>query len=117
MKLHELDALIKAVCPIDGLDSAGRIMFADAATAPQRAAAQAVFDTHWPINGVSEEETADAAAAAVAKADGVVQYLCSHTPAECEAYVQANVTDLASARQMLKKFAVALCVLAKQNLR
>ena len=60
---------------------------------------------------------ADEAAASVAKADSVVQYLRDHTPAECEAYVQSNVTDLASARQLLKKFAVALCVLAKQNLR
>ena len=49
----------------------------------------------------------------VARAEPVIQYLRTHTPDECEAYVQANVTDLATARQMLRKFAVALCVLAR----
>jgi len=63
------------------------------------------------------EQVADATAKAEAKADNVVQYLRDHTPAECEAYVQANVTDLASARALMKKFAVVLCVLAKQTLR
>jgi hypothetical protein len=63
-------------------------------------------------------QAADAAdAKAAAKADNVIQYLRDHTPAECEAYVQANVTDLASARALMKKFAVALCVLSKQSLR
>ena len=51
----------------------------------------------------------------VAKGDDVINYLRNHTPAECEAYVQADVTDLASAKALLKKFAVALCVLSKQN--
>ena len=79
---------------------------ADALTAPtpeQSAAAQ--------------QAAAAQAAKEEAKADNVVQYLRDHTPAECEAYVQANVTDLASARDLLKKFAVVLCVLAKQTLR
>lgn len=60
---------------------------------------------------------ADAQAKAEAKADGIVQFLRDHTPAECEAYVQTNVTDLASARALMKKFAVVLCVLSKQSLR
>jgi hypothetical protein len=63
------------------------------------------------------QAAADAAAKAEAKADAVIQYLRDHTPAECEAYVQAQVTDLASARALMKKFAVALCVLSKQSLR
>lgn len=62
-------------------------------------------------------EEAASAAKAYAGADAVVQYLRDHTPAECEAYVMANVTDLPSARALLAKFAVALCVLTKQNLR
>ena len=41
---------------------------------------------------------ADAQARGAAKADGVVQFLRDHTPAECEDYVQTNVTDLATAR-------------------
>jgi len=60
---------------------------------------------------------ADAAAHEEAKADSVIQYLRDHTPAECEAYVQNNVTDLVSARAVMKKFAVVLSVLAKQALR
>ncbi len=117
MKLHELDALIRVVCPIDGLDSIGNIRFSSTATAPQIAAGQAVFDANWPINGVSDAETAAAAAHTEAKADNVVQYLRDHTTAECEAYVQTNVTDLASAKALMKKFAIVLCVLAKQSLR
>lgn len=52
-----------------------------------------------------------------AKTDLVVRYLRDHTPAECVSYVQTNVTDLASAKDLLKKYAVILCVLAKQNFR
>jgi hypothetical protein len=47
----------------------------------------------------------------------VIQYLVSHTPAECVAKVNSDVTDLASAKIMLGHFAVALCVLAKDKLR
>lgn len=51
------------------------------------------------------------------KADAVTQYLVNHTAAECATYVQTNVTDLASARTMLMKFAMVLSVLARQTLR
>lgn len=64
-----------------------------------------------------QQQIADAEAKAEAKADTVIQYLRDHTPAECEAYVQAKVTDLDSAKQLMKKFAVVLCVLTKQSLR
>lgn len=59
----------------------------------------------------------DAQAKAYAKAAPVIQYLATHTPAECEAYVAANVTDLASAKNLLGKFAIALCVLARREFR
>lgn len=68
------------------------------------------------LAAIAQAQT-DTAAIVAVKADTVIQYLRDHTPAECEAYVQAQVTDLASARQLMKKFAVALCVLAKGNLR
>lgn len=84
---------------------------------PEEAAAALARTAAEATNPVRLQQQADAIAHAEAKADTVVQYLRDHTPAECESYVQINVTDLASARQMLKKFAVALCVLAKQNLR
>lgn len=60
---------------------------------------------------------ADAQAKASAQADNVIQYLINHTPAECDSYVQTNVTDLASAKAFLRKVAIALCVLAKMELR
>lgn len=50
-----------------------------------------------------------------ARADNVINYLRTHTPQECETYVQKNVTDLASAKALLKKFAIALCVISKQT--
>ena len=62
------------------------------------------------------QREADLAAKETVTTDAVIQYLRNHTPAECEAYVQAQVTDLASARQLLKKFAIILCVLAKESL-
>ena len=60
---------------------------------------------------------ADAVAHQEAKADSVIQYLRDHTSSECEVYVQDNVTDLASARALMKKFAVVLSVFAKHSFR
>lgn len=60
---------------------------------------------------------ADAQARADARADNIVQYLRDHTPAECEQYVQDNVTDLASAKAFLRKVAIVLCALSKGSLR
>lgn len=48
MKLHELDELIKAVCPISGINSDGVIWFLPEATPAQKAAAQALMDEHLP---------------------------------------------------------------------
>lgn len=59
----------------------------------------------------------DDAAKNTAIINPVIQYLVSHTPAECIAKVNSDVTDLASAKAMLGHFAVALCVLAKDKLR
>lgn len=74
------------------------------APTPEQAASQA-------------QAVADANEKASAKADSVVTYLINHTPAECAAYVQANVTNLATARDLMAKLAMALCVLSKQGLR
>lgn len=48
MKLHELDTLIKTVCPIDGLNSNGEIAFTEEATDEQRQVAQALVTEHLP---------------------------------------------------------------------
>lgn len=45
-----------------------------------------------------------------AKAIAVIQYLATHTPAECEAYIKASVTNLSTAVDILSKFSIALCI-------
>jgi len=57
------------------------------------------------------QRVADAEAKAEAKFDTVVKYLRDHTPTECVQYVESNVDDLASAKALMKKFAIVLCVL------
>ncbi len=49
-------------------------------------------------------------------ADPVVQYLRTHTPAEAAAYVTNNVSDLASARNVLSKLAMICAYLARERL-
>ncbi len=61
---------------------------------------------------LAEKQQADAT-----KADAVIQYLVTHTPQECAAYVGQNVTNLATAVTMLQKFAMALCVLSKERFK
>lgn len=63
------------------------------------------------------EQIAAAEALAEAKADAAIQYLITHTPAECYAYVQTNVTNLATAVSFLGKIAMVLSVIAKERLR
>ncbi|MES2909841.1 MAG: hypothetical protein V4718_00545 [Pseudomonadota bacterium] len=44
MNIAKLHVLVQAVCPITGIDSEGRISFADDATTVQQTAAQSVVD-------------------------------------------------------------------------
>jgi uncharacterized pyridoxal phosphate-containing UPF0001 family protein len=46
MNLGQLDQLIKAVAPIDGINTNGVIWFKPEATDEQKAAAQALMDEH-----------------------------------------------------------------------
>lgn len=75
---------------------------------PAEAAAKAAFDA---------QQAQDSDARAATKAEAVIQYLVNHTPAECDAYVKANVTNLATAVTLLGKMAMALSVLARAELR
>mgnify|MGYP003418809020 FL=1 len=75
---------------------------------PSEAAAKAAMEA---------QHADDEQAMHLAKADSVIQYLVTHTPAESDAYIRANVTNLATAVNMLAKFAVALCVLSKREFR
>lgn len=43
MKLHELDALIQAICPIHGVNSSGVISFKDEATEEQKLAGNSLY--------------------------------------------------------------------------
>lgn len=63
------------------------------------------------------QQADDAAAKQSSKSEAVIQYLVTHTPAECDAYVHANVTNLATAVNLLGKMAMALSVLARAQLR
>ena len=81
-------------------------------------------DGHPDLSVESPEELAQKAAHEAleqarteAKADTVVQYLATHTPAECGRYVQDNVVDLPSAKAFLKSVAMVLSVLARKELR
>lgn len=48
MLIEQLDAMIRAVCPIDGVNSKGVIFFKPEATDEQKAAAQEVMAQHLP---------------------------------------------------------------------
>jgi hypothetical protein len=75
-----------------------------------------VFSPYVP----TPEEVAAADAAAknkadkeAAQADAVVKFLAAKSPAEVYAKVQSDVTDLASAKVLIGKLAVAVSVLAR----
>jgi len=50
------------------------------------------------------------------KADAAVQALRTRTPAQCDAWLDQNVTDLASARAVLKILARILALLARERI-
>jgi hypothetical protein len=60
--------------------------------------------------GRAEIETAKI----TAKADAFVQTFIAMTPAQVSTYVDVNVTDLASARLLLKRLSIMMLFLAKQ---
>jgi hypothetical protein len=51
--LEDLHTALSKVCPIDGVDGAGLIAFADGASEAQKAAAQAIV-TGWDFNAPSQ---------------------------------------------------------------
>ena len=59
------------------------------------------------------EIEAENAARAELKQDAFVQQFIAMTPADVRSYVDANVTDLASAKALLRRMAVMLLLLAK----
>jgi hypothetical protein len=62
-------------------------------------------------------DESDAAIRSSVKADAFVQQFMAMTPAQVATYVDAQVTDLASARLMLKRMALMLLLLARHEYR
>lgn len=52
---------------------------------------------------------------AATKADTVLQALGSKTPAQIDAYIDAQVTDLASARKVLKMLCKVVSILVRNG--
>lgn len=63
------------------------------------------------------QAAADQAARQAAKADALITFLIEKTPAEVAARINSDITDLASAKSVIVKLAIAVSVLAKQGLR
>lgn len=61
------------------------------------------------------ELTARAAMRGDLRADATLQFLRAHTPAEVAAWVNSNVTDLASAKMVLSKLAMICAYLARER--
>lgn len=49
------------------------------------------------------------------KGDNFIQQLRTMTPADVDAYIQNNVTDLASAKVVLRKLAYVIAILAREQ--
>jgi hypothetical protein len=62
------------------------------------------------------EVTARAAIRDALRADNVVAYLRTHTPAEVAAYASTNISDLASAKTVIGKLAMICAYLARERL-
>lgn len=78
-------------------------------TSEEEAAAQA--ERNSPTTVLRAAETADAESV---KSDATINYLRTHTPAECYTKVQNDVSNLAEAKQMMGRFAMALSILTRR---
>lgn len=77
----------------------------------------------WPVESKSQAEIDEIdrlaqldAEQAQVKADAAIQAFVAKTPAQIEAYIDATVVDLASARTVLKQMGKMLLILAKRSL-
>lgn len=83
-----------------------------------------VWTQAWNVVPASAEEIAarrakatDEAAKAAVKADGFVGNFIAMTPAQVETYVQNNVTNLATAKDVIAKMGVMLLLLARREFK
>jgi hypothetical protein len=63
------------------------------------------------------QEAADADVLASTKADAFVQQFIAMTPAEVVAYVEANVTNIASTKTLLKRITVMMLLMMRREYR
>lgn len=74
-------------------------------------AAAILSPTQEQIDAAAAQAAAAAAksvAMAENKGNATIEYLTSHTPAQIAAYINSNVTDLASAKVVITRLAVAI---------
>lgn len=86
--------------------------------------AGAVWTQTWNVTAASAEEiakrqakAADEAAKTAIKADNFVSNFINMTPAQVETYVQNNVTNLATAKDVIAKMGVMLLLLARREFK
>lgn len=96
------------------IDKNGAYYEGDMATGDRAATPEEQAARDAAVAALVAQKAAEADSVSAVKADATVSYLRTHTPAECHAKVLADVTDLASAKAMLGRFAMALCVLTKR---
>ena len=100
----------------------------DAITQNVVEAAPALINKEWaqqwievdvPAEVVAERraEAKDDAARLAIKADAFVSTFVAMTPAQVTAYIEANVTNLASAKNVIEKLALMLLLLARREFR
>lgn len=64
-----------------------------------------------------QQKAADDATKAAIQVDSFVASFIAMTPAQVNAYIQANVTDLASAKNVIGKLALMVLLLARREFR
>jgi len=64
-----------------------------------------------------QQKAGDDAAKTAVKADNFVNNFIAMTPAQVNAYINANVTDLASAKTVIGKLALMVLLLARREFR
>ena len=106
----------KRITRSNGVEWADYRQWLRAGNAPDPMPPEPVVPPTPEIIAALAELDARAAMRTALRADGVVQYLRTHTPAEVAAYVDANVTDLASARSVISKMAMVVAYLARERL-
>ena len=83
-----------------------------------------VWTQTWSVVPASAEEiaartakAADIAAKDAIKADSFVQNFIAMTPAQVSAYIDANVTSLATAKSVIEKLALMVLLLARREFK